>query len=50
MCVCSVTEAEFENIVAETLDSLTEFLENLPETISCTDDFDVTLGVSFGAR
>ena len=45
--VYSLTEAEFENIVEETLDSLAEFLENLPEVINCSDDFDITLGVSF---
>ncbi|KAK7503601.1 hypothetical protein BaRGS_00005140 [Batillaria attramentaria] len=38
-----LTEAEFEHIVEDTLDSLAEYFEDLPESVRCPDDYDVTL-------
>ncbi|XP_076465258.1 frataxin, mitochondrial-like [Babylonia areolata] len=39
-----ITEAEYENLVSETLDSLAECLEDLPDSVPCPDDFDITFG------
>uniref|UniRef100_A0A0B7B3G9 ferroxidase n=1 Tax=Arion vulgaris TaxID=1028688 RepID=A0A0B7B3G9_9EUPU len=39
-----ITEADYEMYVEETLDSLTEFFEDLPEKGSCNKDYDCTYG------
>ncbi|KAL8560928.1 hypothetical protein ACOMHN_019912 [Nucella lapillus] len=39
-----LTEAAFENMVVETLDSLAECLDDLPDIATCHDDFDITFG------
>ena len=40
-----ISEAEYENYAEETLDSLTEFFEDLPETEQCNEDYDCAFGV-----
>ena len=40
-----LTEAVYENYAEETLDSLTEFFEDLPETEQCSEDYDCAYGV-----
>lgn len=42
-----ITEAEYEALAEETLDSLTEFFEDLPENVSCNDDYDCAYGVRY---
>ncbi|KAK3741391.1 hypothetical protein RRG08_034435 [Elysia crispata] len=39
-----ISEAEYENYAEETLDSLTEFFEDLPETEQCNEDYDCAFG------
>ncbi|GFS00504.1 frataxin, mitochondrial [Elysia marginata] len=39
-----ISEIEYENYAEETLDSLTEFFEDLPETEQCCDDYDCAYG------
>ncbi|KAL4227878.1 hypothetical protein ACF0H5_013319 [Mactra antiquata] len=40
---CQITEAEYEEMADETLDSLTEMFEDLPEKFDLDPDYDVTL-------
>ena len=40
-----VTEAEYESLAEETLDSLCEFFEDFPESNPCSDDYDCSYGV-----
>ncbi|RUS78194.1 hypothetical protein EGW08_014053 [Elysia chlorotica] len=39
-----LSEAEYENYAEETLDSLTEFFEDLPEIEQCSEDYDCAYG------
>ncbi|XP_059161734.1 frataxin, mitochondrial-like [Physella acuta] len=39
-----ISEAEYEALAEETLDSLTEFFEDLPETEACDEDYDCAFG------
>uniref|UniRef100_A0A0B6ZJR4 ferroxidase n=1 Tax=Arion vulgaris TaxID=1028688 RepID=A0A0B6ZJR4_9EUPU len=39
-----ITESEYEICAEETLDSLTEFFEDLPENESCSEDYDCAYG------
>ena len=41
-----LSELEYEKLADETLDSLTELFEDLPDRLSsCDSEYDVTLGV-----
>ncbi|BFY97415.1 hypothetical protein BsWGS_00455 [Bradybaena similaris] len=39
-----ITEIEYETLVEETLDSLTEYFEDLPDSQTCSEDYDCTFG------
>ncbi|BFZ02258.1 hypothetical protein BsWGS_05297 [Bradybaena similaris] len=39
-----ITDTEYEICVEDTLDSLTEYFEDLPEIESCSDDYDCAYG------
>ncbi|XP_070207909.1 frataxin, mitochondrial-like isoform X2 [Littorina saxatilis] len=39
-----ISEGEYEQMVEETLDSLAEYFEDLPETLNLPDDYDIYLG------
>ncbi|CAG5122035.1 unnamed protein product, partial [Candidula unifasciata] len=39
-----ITDTEYEICVEDTLDSLTEFFEDLPEIEPCNDDYDCAYG------
>ena len=43
----SLSTVDYDKIAMETLDSLVEFFEDLPETSSvCGEDYDIIFGVS----
>ena len=44
--IYSLSALEYEQLADETLDSLTEVFEDLPERLTCDPEYDVTLGVS----
>ena len=41
-----LTPAQYEQVADETLDSLTEIFEDLPERLDCDPQYDVTFSVS----
>ena len=45
-----MSESEYELIADETLDSLTELFEDLPEKLELDPDYDVTFNVSCDTR
>ena len=42
----SLSALEYEQLADETLDSVSEVFEDLPERLSCDPEYDVTFGVS----
>ena len=44
--ISSLSALEYEQLADETLDSVSEVFEDLPERLSCDPEYDVTFGVS----